>query len=188
MGMSMGKASGRGRVAQSTLAEINVTPLVDVMLVLLVIFMVASAVETSRIAREAETLRQTVTDEAAAAQKDELQVPVDLPRVIAEKSAQSLKSGKPVISIDAGKHVYLDTTQLIDCHALSVDACLDGFEVALHKQPRAQGLRDANLRADRHLDYGLVLAFMSRLRKAGIEHFGLIAEEPGTVQPASQQK
>ena len=44
-------------------------------------------------------------------------------------------------------------------------------------------LRDANLRADRHLDYGLVLAFMSRLRKAGIEHFGLIAEEPPSAQP-----
>lgn len=183
MGLSMGKASSRGRVAQSTLNEINVTPLVDVMLVLLVIFMVASAVETSRIAREAETLRQTVTEEAAALQREETQVPVDLPRVSAEKTTAAQKTGKPVISIDAGKHVFLDQTQLIDCHAISIDACLDGFEVALHKQPRAQGLRDANLRADRHLDYGLVLAFMSRLRKAGIEHFGLIAEEPPSNQP-----
>lgn len=182
MGMTMGKtASGRGRIAQSTLAEINVTPLVDVMLVLLVIFMVASAVETSRIAREAETLRQTVTEEAASSRREEAQVPVDLPRVNAEKMPAAAKAAKPVISLDGGKRVYLDREMLVDCHALSVDACLESFEVALHKQPRAHGLRDANLRADRHLDYGLVLAFMSRLRKVGIEHFGLVTEE---VAPA----
>lgn len=180
MGMSTGNSGGRGRIAQSTLSDINVTPLVDVMLVLLVIFMVASAVETSRIAREAETLRQTVTEEAAAAQKGEVQVPVDLPHLKADKMSQAGKAGKPVISIDAQKRVYLDRDQLVDCSQRTVDACLDGFESALRKHPKAQGLREANLRADRHLDYGLVLAFMSRLRRAGIEHFGLVAEEPGT--------
>ena len=182
MGMSTGNSGGGrgGRIAQSTLAEINVTPLVDVMLVLLVIFMVASAVETSRIAREAETLRQTVTEEAAAAQKGEVQVPVDLPHLKADKMSQGQKGGKPVISVDAQKRIYLDRDQLIDCSTRTVDQCLDGFETALRKHPKAQGLREANLRADRHLDYGLVLAFMSRLRRAGIEHFGLVAEEPGT--------
>jgi biopolymer transport protein ExbD len=35
------------------------------------------------------------------------------------------------------------------------------------------------LRADRRLDYGLVLALMARMRRAGIEHFGLVTEEPG---------
>ena len=176
--MSSGKPNGRGRIAQSQLAEINVTPLVDVMLVLLVIFMVASAVETSRIAREAETLRQTVQEEAAAATKEEAQIPVDLPRVKADKLTAAGKAGKPVVSMDASKRVFLDRDLLFDCRSVSVDACLDGFESALRKHPRAQGLREANLRADRHLDYGLVLALMSRLRRAGIEHFGLVSEEP----------
>ncbi len=43
MGMSMGKArKGRGRARRAPIGEINVTPLVDVMLVLLIVFMVAS--------------------------------------------------------------------------------------------------------------------------------------------------
>jgi len=35
-----------------------------------------------------------------------------------------------------------------------------------------------HLRADRHLDYGIVLALLARLRRVGIEHFGLVSEEP----------
>ena len=38
----------------------------------------------------------------------------------------------------------------------------------------------AHLRADRKLDYGVVLALMSRMRRSGIEHFGLVSEEPQT--------
>src|SRR3954467_8588206 len=51
MGMSMGGASGggRGRRRAAVMAEINVTPMVDVMLVLLIIFMVAAPLMTSTI-------------------------------------------------------------------------------------------------------------------------------------------
>ncbi len=179
MAFSAGSAGGRGRIARSTMAEINVTPLVDVMLVLLVIFMVASAVETARISREAETLRQVVTEETAQVQKDENQVPVDLPKLKADPAPPaSGKQSKPTLAMDGQKRIYLDQLLLIDCSKRSVDQCLDGFEAALHKAPKAQGLRDAQLRADRHLDYGLVLALMARMRRAGIEHFGLVSEDP----------
>ncbi len=180
MGMGISGGGGRGRIAKGTLSEINVTPLVDVMLVLLVIFMVASAVETARISREAETLRQTVTEEAAAREATgENQVPVDLPKVKADKVNLAAKQGKPVISFDAERRIHLDKDLLIDCRGKAADPCLDGFEAALSKHAKGQGLRDANLRADRRLDYGLVLALMGRMRRAGIEHFGLITEEPG---------
>ena len=46
MGMSTGPVSGRGR-RRAPMAEINVTPLVDVMLVLLIIFMVTAPLLTS---------------------------------------------------------------------------------------------------------------------------------------------
>ncbi|WP_316202634.1 MULTISPECIES: biopolymer transporter ExbD [unclassified Bradyrhizobium] len=53
MGMSMGSASGgggrRGRRKAAVMAEINVTPMVDVMLVLLIIFMVAAPLLTVNI-------------------------------------------------------------------------------------------------------------------------------------------
>jgi len=59
-----------------------------------------------------------------------------------------------------------------------MDACLESFEAAVQKSPKAQGLREVQLRADRKLDYGVVLALMARLRRVGIEHFGLVSEDP----------
>ena len=53
MSMNMAGASGgggrRGRRRAAVMAEINVTPMVDVMLVLLIIFMVAAPLMTSTI-------------------------------------------------------------------------------------------------------------------------------------------
>ena len=52
MGMNMGGGGGggrRGRRRAPVMAEINVTPMVDVMLVLLIIFMVAAPMMTSTI-------------------------------------------------------------------------------------------------------------------------------------------
>jgi biopolymer transport protein TolR len=51
MGMNMAGSSGggRGRRRAAVMAEINVTPMVDVMLVLLIIFMVAAPLMTSTI-------------------------------------------------------------------------------------------------------------------------------------------
>ena len=47
MGMSVGNGkSGRGRYSRAPMAEINVTPVVDVMLVLLIVFMVAAPLLT----------------------------------------------------------------------------------------------------------------------------------------------
>lgn len=77
MGMSGGGA-GRGR---APLGEINVTPLVDVMLVLLIIFMVAAPMMNSG-------------------------VEVDLPQTRAEAMPQDEE--KLVLTIDAEQQVYLD--------------------------------------------------------------------------------
>ncbi|MEP2828016.1 protein TolR [Parvibaculum sp.] len=47
MAMSVGnKSKGRGRYARQPMSEINVTPVVDVMLVLLIVFMVAAPLLT----------------------------------------------------------------------------------------------------------------------------------------------
>ena len=176
---SGGNGGSRGRIANSSMSEINVTPLVDVMLVLLVIFMVASAVETARISREAETLRQTVAEDAAQRENPENQVPIDLPKVKADARPAVVGKGKPVLSIDAGRRIFLDQDLLADCTKRpTTEACLDTFEAALQKHSKARGLREVHLRADRRLDYGTVLALMARLRRVGIEHFGLVSEEP----------
>src|SRR5204863_2211656 len=49
MGMSTGGSGGHRRGRKSVMSEINVTPMVDVMLVLLIIFMVAAPLMTSSI-------------------------------------------------------------------------------------------------------------------------------------------
>lgn len=92
MGMSAGGTSGgsggrrgRGRGRKGSISEINVTPLVDVMLVLLIIFMVAAPMMT-------------------------VGVPVDLPQT----SATALNSEtQPItISINAEGKIYLQETEI----------------------------------------------------------------------------
>ena len=87
--MAMGFASGGGRrggrTRRTPMSEINVTPLVDVMLVLLIIFMVTAPLLTAA-------------------------VPIDLPDSRAnpvDSEAQAV-----TISIDAGGTVYIDETPI----------------------------------------------------------------------------
>ena len=54
---------GSDQSGHTSLSEINITPLVDVMLVLLTIFMVASSVETIQVAAEKEKLLKEQKDE-----------------------------------------------------------------------------------------------------------------------------
>ena len=85
--MAMNLPSKRGRGRRQPMAEINVTPLVDVMLVLLIIFMVTAPLLTAG-------------------------VPVTLP----ESRAKALdQEQKPVqISIDDKGQVFLDNEQVAD--------------------------------------------------------------------------
>ena len=86
MAMSLGGGSGRGRGGRyRPLAEINVTPLVDVMLVLLIIFMVTAPLMTSG-------------------------VPVDLPKT----SAQPLNSdSEPLtVSVNGEGKVFLQDSDI----------------------------------------------------------------------------
>ncbi|MEZ5710049.1 MAG: protein TolR [Blastomonas sp.] len=88
MGMSVGSGSGtgrRGRRSRAPMAEINVTPFVDVMLVLLIIFMVTAPLLTAG-------------------------VPVELP----ESRANALEQERePVqISVNAEGLVFVDDEQV----------------------------------------------------------------------------
>ena len=90
MGMGMSGGGGRrggrrGRGGRAPMAEINVTPLVDVMLVLLIIFMVAAPMMT-------------------------VGVPIDLPQT----SANALNSDtQPItISVNANGQIHLQETEI----------------------------------------------------------------------------
>ncbi|KHS48222.1 ExbD/TolR family protein [Novosphingobium subterraneum] len=90
MAMSMGSGSGggrgrRGRGGRAAMSEINVTPLVDVMLVLLIIFMVTAPMLAAG-------------------------VPVDLPDSKADPLDQ--QQDQITVTIDAQGNVFLDDQQL----------------------------------------------------------------------------
>lgn len=81
MGMNVSTGSRRGRRSYNTKAEMNLTPLIDVMVVLLIVFMISAPL-------------MTVT------------VPVDLPSV--GKGAAADGDDPLVISLDKDNNVYLN--------------------------------------------------------------------------------
>ncbi len=81
----MGASSGKGAPGRTTLSEINVTPMVDVMLVLLIIFMVT-----------APLIQQGVK--------------VNLPD--AKAAPVEAKDKKVVLSVDAQKRIYIGEVQV----------------------------------------------------------------------------
>ncbi|NOY45556.1 MAG: ExbD/TolR family protein [Deltaproteobacteria bacterium] len=130
-----------GRTARTHLAEINVTPLVDVMLVLLIIFMVA-----------APMIQQGVD--------------VNLPEVVAtELPAQT---DLMVISVDRSGRVFLGNTPVP----------MEALAEKLGAIYRRKGTKEAFLRADRDVPYGVVVRVMAEAKRAGIERLGMITEPP----------
>jgi len=143
--MAMGPILGPGRRGRRTpMAEINVTPMVDVMLVLLIIFMVTAPLLASG-------------------------VQVDLP----ESKAAALDQDKdPVaISIDASGAIFVD------------DRPVTRGALAPRLQQIAAGSGERGgprifLRADSGLDYGIVMAVMGELNRAGLRRVALVSNAP----------
>ena len=140
MGMSLGSTSGSKRRFRRNepLSEINVTPFVDVMLVLLIVFMVTAPLLT-------------------------VGVPIDLP----ENRAQQLNSQTQPITVslmDGGK-VFLQETEVTtdELVAKLTAIALNGYDERLY------------VRADRTLDYGIVMRVMGLLNDAGYKRIALVA-------------
>jgi biopolymer transport protein ExbD len=213
--MGMGAPGGGGRGGRKILAEINVTPLVDVMLVLLIIFMVAAGVQTVEMQAEREkTLEEAerILEEAIAVQQkkepEHQKVGVDLPKVNSEavnlKEVQKLK-----LEVDAELVFSIDETVLVDCVELSpkmadhlgvprgkkatraeaeaFEPCLVALGEKLVDNHKLQEDKELYVLADRRLDYGKILRVMAAVRQAGVTKFGLVAE-PGLLGDAKVER
>lgn len=124
-------------------ADINVTPFVDVMLVLLIIFMVTAPMMTEGL-------------------------DVELPKVEAAEVLPT-ENDHMILSVKADGTLYLDEypTTLND-----LDSVLKHTVVTPGKQ--------LFLRADKQVQYGIVMEVMGKIRAAGINDLGMIAESlPG---------
>ncbi len=140
--MAMGPILGSGRRGRrSPMAEINVTPMVDVMLVLLIIFMVAAPLLTTGV--------QVDLPESRAAALDQDQEPV-------------------AISISPGGIVHVDD-DVVPPAALGLR-----LEQIAASSTQEGGPR-IFLRADRSLDYGVVMEVMGEINRAGLRRVALVS-------------
>jgi len=147
--MAMQLPSQRGRGRRAPMADINVTPLVDVMLVLLIIFMVTAPLLTAG-------------------------VPVNLP----DSRAKALdQDQQPVqISMEAGGRIFVDKDEvteaiLPDVLQQIVSKAGTGAVVTGTDGPKPP---QVFLRADKSLDYGRVMRVMGELNHAGLNRVALV--------------
>jgi len=147
---------GKGRRRNRIMAEINVTPMVDVMLVLLIIFMVTAPLLTSG-------------------------VNVDLPKT----SASPLNSSdKPItVTIDAQGKIYLqDQTSPIDASDLVTK--LQALTTTTGGQQNND--QRIYVRADKSISYGQVLQVMGTISQGGFTKVSLLADQPDSASSSPQ--
>ena len=142
MGASVGKNKG-------FVAEINVTPFVDVMLVLLIIFMVTAPMLTEGLE-------------------------VSLPKT---QAVDSLPSGNDhvVLTIKKDSSIFLNEYR----------ETMDGLAAKLVTVVRDPN-RSLFLQADKEVPYGTVVAVMGKIKAAGIENLGIVAERIDDEPPVGQ--
>jgi len=110
------------------MAEINVTPFVDVMLVLLIIFMVAAGVQTVEMQSERQLAMDKVEEKLEEAEnlmaefeqkkQQHTRVEIDLPRVASETVRLS-EVKKIKLTVDENLKFTIDKTVLLDCIKVS---------------------------------------------------------------------
>lgn len=146
--------TGVSGVARRPLSEMNVVPLVDVMLVLLVIFMITTPLLTQG-------------------------VKVHLPQTTA--AALPMQKKPIIVTVDAAGNFYLNIAdkpnQPITTRTLS-------FLLTNQLQAMTTNERPVLVRGDQQVSYGKVMEAMTVLRAVGIQNVGLVTETPKvTVYP-----
>lgn len=139
----MGPLNNNGR--KQLVAEINVTPLVDVMLVLLIIFMVTAPMMTQGL-------------------------DVDLP----ETTTKSLRQKEDPVIITVNKDGKISIGQTpVNARSFPQDIA------RIYQQDKN---KQVFLKADKAVQYGIVVSIMADIKEAGFEKLGMI------TQPAEDKK
>jgi biopolymer transport protein TolR len=135
-----------GRKGRRLVAEMNVVPYIDVMLVLLIIFMVTAPLLTQGIK-------------------------VDLPKAGAEPLPPD-KDAKPLIlSVDAAGKYYLNIGADEET-AIDEATVVERIKTVLSREPKTPVL----VKADTNVAYGTVVNGMALLQSAGAEKVGFVTD------------
>lgn len=141
----MGMSGGGGGGLQS---EINVTPMVDIMLVLLIIFMVVTPF-----------LQQGVT----VALPKNMNNPEEDPAIIKESSV--------VISIPNDGEVYINKDRITD-YKTDLQPRIDKM-----LKNKAEADRIVYIKSGVGVNYGSVVEVINIVRKSGVDKIGLVADK-----------
>lgn len=135
------------RRGRRLMAEINVVPYIDVMLVLLIIFMITAPLLTQGIK-------------------------VDLPKAGAEPLPPEMSEQQPLIlGVDTAGKFYLNLGQDEES-PIDDDTVVDRVSTVLRREPKTPVL----VKADRSVPYGRVVEGMVLLQQAGAEKVGFITD------------
>jgi len=142
-------ATYKQRQRRKPMAEINVVPYIDVMLVLLIIFMITAPMLTQG-------------------------VNVDLPQATANPVEPPDENSEPlVVSVDADGYFYVaigdKQDEPIDAQQLMVKVA-----AVLRRSPNTPVM----VKGDSAVNYGQVVTVMALLQKAGAPSVGLITKQP----------
>ncbi|MBN1947877.1 MAG: biopolymer transporter ExbD [Bradymonadales bacterium] len=150
--------------SRDAISDINVTPLVDVMLVLLIIFMITATL---------------IRDVGERERRSQLHLPVttDFPNII-----DITDTSKMILRIDENLRIFLGDTLVVDCSAvLSASArdrfipCFQEIALKLGQNPILMRDREIYIMGDRTIPYGFVVGTLARLQAAGVDRVGMIA-------------
>lgn len=149
--------------------EINITPLVDVMLVLLVVFMVTTPIIAEEMVQR--------------------KVEIDLPQTNAKPVQKS--DMKTLVILYPDYRVMLDlgegASPLVACppnltEPAVQEHCLDELKPKLEKNPKLNTDMTIFFLADRSLPYGFAVDVMARIKDAGYTKLGMVTNPPEGAQ------
>lgn len=147
MGMAVGGAGGFN-------SDINVTPMVDVMLVLLIIFMVVTPLLQHGVS---VTLPQNMRNP--------------------EEDSRIIKESSVVVAVAKDDKIYLGKKE-IDRAALQAE-----IETKMADKTRAEE-RVVYIKGDAQANYGSIVEAVNIIREAGIDRIGLVADKKKDGAPA----
>lgn len=155
------------------MGDINVTPLVDVMLVMLIIFMVAAPI-----------MERERREEALKENRDKQQRLIELNLPLLDKTPPPPTDPPPdnarvQLVIDAAFNVKIDGKPVSSCvssNPAAWTACLDAIQAAIPQIPAAHAY-GVTIDAEPAVPFGLVVGSIHRLRQAGIVRVGMMPKE-----------